>query len=75
MKCLHLDKLLPKQQIQKNYKGLKITAYTVGANSQQDTERRSKSAGKIDRNETLIKFKKRAVFFNGKCYVNEVKVV
>jgi len=36
---------------------------------------RSKSAGKIDRNETLIKFKKRAVFFNGKCYVNEVKVV
>ena len=36
---------------------------------------RSKSVRKIDRNETLIKFNRRAVFFNGKCYVNEVKVV
>ena len=36
---------------------------------------RRKLVRKTDRNETLIKFKKRAVFFNGKCYVNEVKVV
>ena len=44
MKCLHLDKLLPKQQIQKNYKELKITAYTVRANSQQDTDSQNPAA-------------------------------